>query len=549
MADAPHKPEPPDIPEAAVEPRSRRPIQLVWLIPLVAALVGGWLAVKAILEKGPVITITFNTAEGLEAGKTKIKYKDVEVGLVKSVTLTSDAKRVVATAELAKDAAPYLVDDTRFWVVRARISGGTVSGLGTLLSGSYIGADIGKSAKPRRDFVGLEEPPIITTDVPGRQFVLHSSDLGSLDVGEPVYFRRLQAGQIASYELDKDGKGVTLKIFIDAPYDRFVTANTRFWHASGIDVSLDSSGINVRTQSIVSILIGGIAFETPLESADQPPAAANTEYTLFANRTVALKNPETLVEKMVMVFNESVRGLAVGAPVDFRGIDIGNVSGIKVEINPADQHINIVVEADMYPERLRERYVQKRARLSEGGRRAMIETMIARGLRAQLRTGNLLTGQLYVALDFYRNAPKAKLRSIGNAVEVPTTQSSMRQLQETISNIAAKIDALPLAEIGADLRQTLQSANKLMVRLDNELMPEARGALLDARKALESIDHILKSDSPLQTDTREAMREIARAAEAFRVLADYLERHPEALISGKKPDTGSQDGGKKEDKK
>ena len=537
MTEAPRPPGPPDVPEAVAAPKSGRSLQLVWLIPLVAALVGGWLAVKAILDKGPKITITFVTAEGLEAGKTKLKYKDVDVGLVTSVVLSRDTKRVVATAEIVKDAKDYLVEDTRFWVVRPRISGGTVTGLGTLLSGSYVGMDIGKSAKERRDFVGLEVPPIISAGTAGREFILHAANMGSLDVGSPVYFRRLQAGQVSGYALDEHGKGVTMKVFIDEPFDKFVTANTRFWQASGIDVTLDSSGIKVDTQSVVSILIGGLAFESPVEPVERPQAAAETKFTLFASRAEALKNPETDVMKQVLVFNESVRGLAPGAPVDFRGIEVGQVTAIKVDTDVAKKKINIVVEADLYPARLRSRAVVQGEALDDARRLAYIERMVANGLRAQLRTGNLLTGQLYVALDFFPGAARAKLRvDHSRLLEIPTVQSSLLELQASLGEIAKKLKDFPLDQIGEDLQGTLKGATKLIEKIDAQTVPELDAALSDARKALDSADQALKPNSPLSQDARDAMREIARAAAAFRALSDYLDRHPEALISGKRED-------------
>ena len=209
MASPPDQPDSSDVPEAVAKPRSRWRIQLVWLVPLVAVLIGGWLAVKAVLEQGPTITISFLTGEGLEAGKTKIKFKNVDIGVVKSVTLSRDHRGVIATAELAKDASSMLVDDTRFWVVRPRISGGTVSGIGTLLSGSFIGMDLGSATKLRHSYVGLESPPVFASGVAGREFILKGEDLGSLDVGSPIFFRRLQVGQVTSFDLDADGKGVT----------------------------------------------------------------------------------------------------------------------------------------------------------------------------------------------------------------------------------------------------------------------------------------------------------------------------------------------------
>jgi len=549
MDEPPRSPGPPDLPEAVAAPKSSRSLQLVWLIPLVAALVGGWLAVKSILDKGPTITITFATAEGLEAGKTKLKYKDVDVGLVTGVALSPDTSRVIVTAELVKEAKKFLLEDTRFWVVRPRVSGGTVSGLGTLLSGSYVGVDIGKSGQPKQDFVGLEFPPIIASGAPGREFVLHASNIGSLDAGSPVYFRRLQAGQVSSHSLDKGGRGITLKVFINAPYDKFVNTNTRFWQASGIELSLDANGIKLDTQSIVSILVGGLAFETPQESADLPQAAADTEFRLFPNAQQALKNPEPDVMKVAMVFRESTRGLEVGAPIDFRGIVYGQVTAIStvVERSKTTRQYNIRVDADVYPQRMRPR--DAGAVLSQDARRAFFARMVKNGLRAQLRTGSLLTGQLYVALDWFPAAQKAeKMRAPKGKVEpkvalandelpdIPTVPSSLLELQEAISSIAAKIQKFPMEQVGDGLQTTLKSAARLIEKVDTETLPEVRAALADVRKAVDSADRALKPNSPLSQDAREAMREIARAAAAFRALSEYLDRHPEALISGKRED-------------
>lgn len=517
---------------------------MVWLIPLVAALVGGWLAVKGVLDRGPVITISFRTAEGIEAGKTKIKYKDVEVGLVTNVTLAPDLSGVIVTAELVKNAEHRLVEDTRFWVVRARISGGSVSGLGTLLGGSYIGLDIGKSSNKTRNFIGLEVQPIFTTDAPGRQFVLSSESIGSLDVGSPVFFRRLQVGQIAAYELNKDGKGVTLKVFVNAPYDQYVNANTRFWEASGFDVKLDAAGIEINTQSLMSIAIGGVAFLTPATSEVLPPAEPNAPFDLFSSRTEAMKRPDAIVDTFLMVFNESLRGLVPGAPVDFRGIDLGEVVSVNTRFDPKTAAISLPVEVHFYPERFTARSLTgPKTGRPAGNPKETIDALIARGLRAQLRTGNLLTGQLYIALDFFPDAPKAKVDWTKNPAEVPTVAGSVEDLRVTIGAIVKKLDKIDFEGIGGNLQRTLQSTTKLMQRLDGELAPEARQMMQEARTAIAvaertmaTAERSIAANSPLQQDTREALHELARAAQSFRMLADYLEQHPEALIRGKTKD-------------
>jgi paraquat-inducible protein B len=529
------KPDAPELPEAVVATRSRWRMQLVWLVPIVALAIGGWLAVKAVLEQGPTITISFKTGEGLEAGKTKIKFKNVDVGIVKTVTLSPDSKRVVATADITKDATKLLRDDTRFWVVRPRISGGTVSGLSTLLSGSFIGMDVGNSDKARRGFVGLEVPPVLSSDVPGREFILKSNDMGSLDVGSPIFYRRLQVGQIADYRLDPDGKGVTLRAFINVPYDRFVKRDTRFWHASGMDVVVDTNGVRVRTQSLVSIIVGGLAFETPDDSLAQPAAAANTEFTLFEDQAEALKRHDRIVEPYMVNFTESVRGLTVGAPVEFRGIVVGQVTGIYTRFDPVSRQLSIPVEFNLFPERFTSRYQRgkKGGRLTEHPHQ-LADLLVEHGLRAQLRTGNLLTGQLYIALDFFPGAAKAKVDWASNPPELPSTPGALQSLQDSMTRLMARLNTIPLEAIGKNTQETLASANALLLRLDAEVLPQADSTIAAAHAALDSANNALRPGSAIQQNTSDAMQELARTAAAFRTLADYLERHPESLIRGKR---------------
>jgi paraquat-inducible protein B len=527
----------PDVPEAVATPRSRWRVQIVWLVPLIAILIGGWLAVKAVMEQGPTVTIGFETGEGLEAGKTKIKFKNVDIGVVKNVKLSGDHRRVIATAELSKDATNLLIEDTRFWVVRPRISGGTVSGIGTLLSGSFIGMDVGTSTKPRRDYTGLETPPVFAIGVPGREFILKGADMGSLDVGSPIFYRRLQVGQVISYQLDPDGKGVTLHVFVNAPYDRYVKPDTRFWQASGIDVSLDTTGVKVNTESLVAILIGGLAFQTPDETPDDAEAAANTEFALFNDRAEAFKRHDRIVDHYVLVFRESVRGLVVGAPVDFLGIVVGEVAAINTGFDPVTKRFSIPVEIRLYPERFTSRFVKGGA----GGRitndrERLAQTLVDHGLRAQLRTGNLLTGQLYVALDFFPNAPKAKVDWTTTPPEMPTIPGGLQSMQDSVTSLLAKLNQIPFGGIGKGAQKTLADADTLLKQLRTDVVPQARDTLAAAQTALNSANGALQPDAPLAQNTADAMSELARTAAAFRSLADYLERHPEALIRGKPED-------------
>lgn len=536
------------IPEAQpTRPRRWAP-QLVWIIPIIAAMIGGWLAIKAGLEQGPTITISFLSGEGLEPGKTRIKYKDVDIGEVKSIALSDDRKRVIVTAEISKQAKGLLVEDTRFWVVRPRISGGSVSGLSTLLGGAYVGVDVGKSTDEKRDFVGLDVPPVVTLDVPGKRFILHGEDLGSLDVGSPVYLHRVQVGQIVAFELDKDGRGVTLTVFVQAPYDKFVSHSTRFWQASGVDINLDANGVKVDTQSLITILLGGIAFETPYQdqASAAPPAEENATFALFPERSLAMRNPDSVAENYVLVFRQSVRGLSIGAPVDFRGVVVGEVTGIDVDFDSVRKEFTVPVSIRLYPERLRARSRKESGKVADP--RRLLDIFVERGFRAQLRTGNLITGQLYVALDFFPEAKKVALDWSKQPLELPTAPGSFEELQKSLTSIAAKLDKVPVEQLAGDLRASLQSLDRtlkdtdmLVKRFDSEIAPEAQAAIADVRKTLEQARTTLEQtggalagDAPLQQDAREAMREITRAAQALRTLADTLERNPESLIRGKK---------------
>lgn len=529
-----------DIPMAVVDQRSGWSSYLIWVIPLVALVVGGWLVVKWTIDRGPTITIRFVSGEGLEAGKTKIKYKNVDIGVVKSVALADDHLSVVARAEMSSNVAGMLVDDSRFWVVRPRLSGGTVSGIGTLLSGSYIGMDVGQAKKPRSHFVGLETPPPVASGTPGHDFVLKSANMGSLDVGSPVFFRRLQVGQIVSYALDDDGSGMTIHVFVNAPYDQYVTSDTRFWQASGVDVSLDASGVKLNTESLVSILVGGLAFENPPGTSMLASSARSKpvpRYTLFGDRAEAMKPHDAIVDKYVLNFKESVRGLAVGAAVDFRGIVIGEVSSIKTHFDHDKKEFSIPVEVNIYPQRL----ISPDDPASGSGhidseRRAMADYLVSRGLRAQLRTASLLTGQLYVAIDFFPAAPKATMNWHTATPQIPTVPGNLQSLQDAVTSLVSKLNNIPFEGISADLRKTLADTSKMMNTINTDVAPEAKGTLAAAREALTSANRMLQSDSPLQQNTADTMQELSRAAASVRSLADYLSRHPEALIRGKLKD-------------
>lgn len=514
------------VPESRNVPRKRTRLSLVWFIPILAAIVGAWVAVTRVMSEGPKITIVLNSAEGLEAGKTKIHYNGVDIGTIKTIELSEDHQHAILTAQMAPKTEAFLVTDTKFWVVRPRISGANVTGLGTLISGAYIGVEIGSSKEDRRDFVALETPPVITGETPGRFFVLKTSDLGSLDTGTPIYFRRLQVGQVASYALDKDGKDLTVKVFVQAPYDQYVNPNTRFWHASGIDISLSASGLTVQTQSVLSILIGGIAFETAANALVLPPSDQNAVFTLYGNRTEAFNPPPRNPQTYQLIFKDSVRGLAPGAPVEFRGIPVGEVSDISAQIDLKTFEFSAPVTISLDPRRLGVKIFDLGPGVNlETMRRKLIDALVAHGVRAQLKTGNLLTGSAYVSLDFFPGAPPATVDWSQTPVQLPTTSGQLEATEATVENIIKKLDKVPFQEIGEELQKAIAQLNTTLV--------SAQGTLTSARGTLDNTSLLTEPNSSQVQQIGSTLQEVSRAARSLRVLADYLERHPEALLRGK----------------
>ncbi len=522
------------LPDAVVQPPRRR-IQLVWIIPIVAALAGAWIAVTSVLAQGPTVMIKFRTAEGMESGKTKIRYKDVEIGVVNHVGLAPDGTGVIAQAQFSKDATNLLVDDTRFWVVKPRISSSSVTGLGTLFSGSYIGVDVGHSDRPRRRFTGLEVAPIVTSGVPGTQFALHSDEIGSLGVGSPIYYRRIEAGQVVSFALDPDGAGVTLQVFVNAPYDRYVTTDTRFWHASGVDMSVSATGVKIDTESLAAIIAGGVAFQSPPDLPSAKRAPPETTFPLLATRADAMRRIDTEVQPFQLSFEESLRGLDPGAPVDFHGIVLGQVKSVDLEFNPKTQRFSFPVIIELYPERLRSkvRNGELRQPPTVAKERARMDALVAQGLRAQLRTGNLLTGQLYVALEFFPRAAKASLDWSETPPRLPTTQGTFGELQAMLGALTQKLDRVPIDRIAAELEGTLVDARKLVNRLNSDVAPAAKDVMDNASRTLRTAQATLATDAPLQSDLRDTLQQLSRAMASMHDLLDYLQRHPESLIRGK----------------
>lgn len=556
--------------EPVLARQNRMRMSLVWIVPMVALVIGAGLVLRTYLQAGPEIEIEFRSAEGIEPARTEVRFKEVVVGRVKRVRLGPDRSKVFVSVALDKSVANIAVDDTRFWVVRPRIGTGGISGLGTLFSGAYIGVDAGASDESRANFVGLDSPPLVLRGEPGRSYVLRADDLGSLDVGSPIYHRRIRVGRVVGYTFEPDGQGLQIQVFVEAPHDKLVTSSSRFWNASGFDIALNAGGLTVNTQSVASVLAGGVAFATPPAAASAPAAAVGHRFNLLATQRAALAPEDGEPMRVRMVFKGSVRGLDEGAPIDLLGVEIGTVRSIALLNDPKGKDLPVEVQAEIYPRRLgalRDRLFTAGANLDLSDR-ILVQQFVESGLRAQMRTGNLLTGRLYIALTFDPKATPTKLDIRAEVPTLPTIPGTLADVQPQLAEIVNRLSKVRFDTIGSGIEGVLKTADATGGTLQStltsaqdmikQLTPEAQRTLVDVQRtladvqrtladaqqtlgttqqALKSADrNLLDVQAPLQRSAGQTLAELQRAAQSLRVLADYLQRNPESMLRGKPPD-------------
>ena len=514
------------LPSPTIKRKKNINLAWVWLIPIVAALVGVALVYKNISSQGPSIVIQFDTASGIEAAKTQIRYRDVVVGTVSEIQLSPDRTKVLVKAQLTKDAESLASTGTTFWVVKPRVGLGGVSGLSTILSGSFIEADIkevddtGKKIDQdiKLNFVGLEVPPPINSDRAGRQFIIRAPTLGSLGPGAPIYYRRIQAGVVTDFKLATDGSYVDISVFIYAPYYEYVTNNTRFWDESGVSVTLNASGVDVKTSSLLSLLAGGLGFE-PFDKSDQKLAEAGSIFKLYDSWNAASLVPIGVAIPIVFHFEQSTRGLVKGAPIDFKGVDIGVIDDVVLEADERRGSFYSKVTGTIYPERLGAIYNQ----LPQEMRNikfinARLLGLIKRGMRGELKTGNLLTGQLYISMGFLKDAVLPAGLTADSPLFIPSVENDgLDQLQRQLSSILNKLDKIPYEDIGKELNESLK-----IISLTTK----------DFNKTLDNLNLLISPDSPLTMQLNQSLKELDRTIRATRGLIDNLREKPNSVIFG-----------------
>jgi paraquat-inducible protein B len=538
-------------------------------MPLAALALVGYLIYSLFAERGPMISITFDNAVGLTEQQTEVKYKAVTLGTVANIDLSEDLSHVVVKVRMTGRAESFLTDDARFWVVRPRLGGGlraVQAGLETLVSGAYIAIDPGAGHGHRQThFEGLEEPPSVRSDEPGTVYFLRAEALGGLSSAAPIFCRDVEVGRVLGYELEKNHKDVRLRIFVRKPYDDWVVPETRFWNASGLHVGTGSDGLEIGLQSVQSLFSGSIAFSTRSEGEGKPGSQPESTFRLYPSRATADVDMYDLSIPYVSYFQTSIRGLTEGSEVHMFGRRLGAVTSVELMSDPRPEHAGSMAVRVAYvlqPERgLRAR---DWAALGGSGMRALV----AQQMRVVLETNSFLTGQKVLSLTYVPGAPRESVGAEGEALVLPSVTLGLDELSASASQIANTLNHVPFREIGDNLNRTLASLDRIVggpelgeaITSLNQTFKELHGlvqrteaGLTPALSRLPAISARLEhavgqadavfgrsgygSNSTTQRNLDRMMDQIGDAARSIRLLADYLNRHPEAVISGRKQDS------------
>jgi paraquat-inducible protein B len=527
--------------------RPHRWFAWVWAIPIVAGGIVLWLAARSFVTQGPDVTISFRNVEGLQARQSTIRHRGVVIGRVEELELAPDLSRVIVHARMTRGAKSSLNENTQFYIVAPHVGVEGITGLSTIVSGVYIEMEPASGSQPRRTFVGLEDPPLLRPDTPGRSFTVSAPELGSLTRGSPISYHGVSVGEVEGYSLAPDGRTVSVTAFIRAPYDRLVHPETRFWNAGGVDVSVGAQGVRIRANSWQQLLGGGIAFETPQAAIAGSPSPQGANFTLFDNEAAAMREPHGEQIVYVAGFSGNLRGVDVGTAVELEGVPVGTVREVKLSYERNMKSLTTLVTIAIDPERVKILNMPA----ADGATPAQIaqrriETLVEGGLRAQVLTANFLTGFQIVTLDMVADAPRARIEDVEGYLKIPTAASS--DIGETLRSLRNVLQNIDRATAGPQLGHAIQSLDSALTHLDQfttDVQPDLTGLLKSLRETADSANSTLKAvrdavggqgDDTATSDVSQLMRELSEAARSVRGLADYLERHPESLIRGRRGD-------------
>jgi paraquat-inducible protein B len=525
---------------ARTRPRAR--LSPIWIVPIVAILIGAWLVYDDYRSRGPVITLTMANAEGIEAGSTLIKTRSVEVGRVESVQLSDDLSRAVITARMRPDTEDMLVEDSLFWVVKPRIGREGISGLGTVLSGAFIQLAPGESNLEAREFKVSEQPPVAPAGTEGLRINLISQLGNSLNVGDPVTFQGFIVGRVEEANFDVDTRRMRHRIFIESPYHTLVTDNTRFWTASGFDLRVDSEGFRANLESLEVLLGGGVTFGVPEDLMRGQPVAADATFDLYPDQDSARQGTFNRYLEYVLLVEDSVRDLNRGAPVEFRGVRIGTVAAVPWNFTApqSDSRSSFAIPVLIRLEPQRLGIDNQDLEIDEW--RERFDRLFDAGLRASLKTGNLFTGMMFVDLNFNRDrAGEYETETFVERPVFPYTSGGFAQIESQVTDLLAKLNGLEIEPLLEGLERNLATSETMLAEVRE--LTASLGSLLDDQetreipaklnRTLESLQDTLEGISPesgAYRDLTATLSQLERLLRDLQPVARTLDENPRALL-------------------
>lgn len=525
--------------------RARR-ISSIWLVPAVALAIGVWMAYDTVSSRGALITLEMVNAEGVEAGKTLVKVKDVTVGRVESVSLTEDYARAQASIRMMDGTDGMLTEDARFWVVKPRVGRDGISGLGTILSGSYIELEPGSGERGRREFEALSQPPVMRSGEQGTSLLLHGDQGNQLSAGDPVTFRGYTVGRIQSVDFDIEQQRNEFRVFIQHPFSELVTDNVRFWQSSGVSLQLGADGVRVDIGSLESMLVGGVTFDYLNESREGEPVTDGHAFRLFRDRDTAHQEGFSHYADYLLLVEESVRGLSAGAPVEYRGIRIGTVlqvpytGGEHLGRALLEQQVPVLIRLE--PERLGARF----GGLDIATWQQQLEATFDRGLRAALKSGNVLTGALYVDLLLTEEAGPVSLSDEYDYPIFPMYSGAGGSLEARLTSLVDNLNDINFAELGqhaqstlAASEQSLQAFERLSHRIEAIVeQPEMQELPARLQATLDELTRLLSgysTDAPAYNDATRAIQSLERILRDLEPFAESLGEQPSSILFKRAP--------------
>lgn len=506
MSDTPPPPPPSDDePQLAhVEHASRW--STVWLVPLVAFGIALWMVYAHYASQGPVIEIHFASADGIEPDKTRVRAKSVEIGEVLGMHLAEDAQSVVLSVRIHKENEHLLREDSTFWIVRPRVSHLGVSGLGTLLSGAYIEMEPGSAGELGRQFEGLDAPPATPLGTPGLRLRLESDSSKHLHAGTPIMFGGMEAGSIEDVSFDTEQRVTHYSVFIEAPYDQLITDNTRFWFTSGAAANISAEGVRFEFGTLETIIAGGISFGVP---DGQPLGRQITEnHTRFE----VYPYEEAIYERIyrhslefIVLADKSIRGLQPGAPVEYRGVKIGEV--LRTDIDYADEAVLLLEPGSRIPILLKiepARMGYKDTDEDTATAEARIQELIRGGMHGEIKTTNYVTGAKLIEIRYIPGRTGRLERFAGYSV-IPTAEGQVDQLLDLLRETARKVNELPLEQITDDTLATLEKARVTLDHYEQLATDYSSGSEphRELLRNLNSLERTLAEITPLIRQLRE----------------------------------------------